>query len=544
MEFYTYLTLHDLKTPSSNNGIILPCIDDFSSENLEYWALEYIKDFEPCQLIEFSSWLNMIFSVKGINASEFFQFQNHLLQQTGWPTFNHKILFHRYNTLSLIGLAAKHIKTLKGKVCLSANSLGDCGKYIVALAILNCHIHNEHDFIRQLIRDYPNYLHSDFVKRIYFNRIIKSYLLFTHQGNSDWDNLISSFEKKTKLEIKQIVKYIAGFWQYYFSNFNLTRAKTFFINDSKFKKALPIIKYLSTTTSELGNKLSSQNIELYNVPIETVLRPIMHKEKGIRFPMDFLSIIDTNGALAYEIFKQCYYSEKKGSEQEQYKTYKDKIYSVVSEDIFINLIKRIFPKNFEETRYQPGYPECIVKDDASIILFEYTTQEPGYYTIFSQDISQVKKKYSNILICRTTQKNSKAKFDQISNQIGLLKTKYPGKSIFPILVTDNHFGDFDLLNEMDYFLTRAICEKKLQNLQENKITILSMDDIFFIFRYEEANLLSNLTQKLALWNSDLSLKREHCYSFSAYLISSCNGISENYKVFCNSTMSHLGIKTE
>lgn len=73
MEFYTYLTLHYLKTPSYNNGIILPCIDDFSSENLEYWALEYIKDFEPRQLIEFSSWLNMIFSVKGINSSEFFQ---------------------------------------------------------------------------------------------------------------------------------------------------------------------------------------------------------------------------------------------------------------------------------------------------------------------------------------------------------------------------------------------------------------------------------------------------------------------------------------
>ncbi|ARB92974.1 hypothetical protein A6J40_12640 [Legionella longbeachae] len=538
MEFYTYLTLEDLHR--CRNKIILPIISDFSSENLEYLALEYIKSYEPYQLIEFLSWLNMIVSVKEIEEIKLIQ--NHLLKKAGWPVFPRHILLHRYNLLSLLGLTLKHIETIKGTVSLSARCLMNSDKFLVALAILNCHPHKEHDFIRQLIRDFPNYNYNHFTKIIYFNRILKSYLLFSHKENKEWNDLLDLFKRENELDIKQLVRSLVGFWQYYSSKFNLNRHQTFFIKDSKFKKFLPAIKYLTSTTAEISKKFHSQDIKLYNVSIETVLRPFILKEEGVRFPMDFLSIINTNGALAFEIFKQCYFSADNGSEAEQYKTFKDKIYSVISEDIFIKIIKRIFTENFEETRNQKGYPDCIVKDNRSIILFEYTTQEPGYLTIFSQDISKVKEKYSSILVKRTSQSSPKAKLQQISKHISLLENKYKGKKIFPILVTDNHFGDFDLLDQMDYFLTHCIYEKSLTNLKENKITFLSMDDIFFIFRYKKMNSISNLTKALLEWNSDFSLKKDYTYSFSAYLASNCKAISKNYRSFCGSAFSYLDIK--
>ena len=66
MELYTYLSLRDLNTSNINNHIITPAISDYSFNNLESLILEYIKDYDPNQLIEFSSWLNMIYSVKEV----------------------------------------------------------------------------------------------------------------------------------------------------------------------------------------------------------------------------------------------------------------------------------------------------------------------------------------------------------------------------------------------------------------------------------------------------------------------------------------------
>lgn len=543
MEFYTYLTLEDLNSHTGNNRIITPVISDYSPKNLECLALEYIKDYDPNQLIEFSAWLNMIYSVKEIVDVE--NFQNKLLKKSGWPEFKRKILIYRYTTLSLVGLAAKHIKDLKGTISLSDQSLENCGKYLVALAILNCHPHNEHDFIRQLIRDYPNYLPSIIVKSIYLNRILKSYLLLSHQDNTEWTNLLSSFTEINNFEIKRMVKFIASLWQYYFSSFDINRSETFLIYDSKFNNSLPVIKHISTTPIELGNKLEfTQDMELYRMPIETVRHPILMKDEGVRYPIDLVSIIDTNGALAYEIFKKCYYSDQNGSEQKQYRIFKENIYSSVSEDIFIKIIKKIFSENFEETRNIEGYPDCIIQNDNLIFLFEYTTAEPGFMSLFSEHINKVKNKYSDVLVARKNQSQQKAKLKQISNQIDLLKSKYRDKNIFPIMVTDNHFGDFDLLNEMGYFLTNAICEQNLQNLQEHKLTILSMDDIFNIFQYEETNSLSNLAEKVQHWNSDLSIKKDYFYSFSVYLKATCNDISKEYKAFCDEGLSYLGIKNK
>ncbi|QMT62102.1 hypothetical protein HBNCFIEN_03510 (plasmid) [Legionella sp. PC997] len=95
---------------------------------------------------------------------------------------------------------------------------------------------------------------------------------------------------------------------------------------------------------------------------------------------------------------------------------------------------------------------------------------------------------------------------------------------------------------MDYFLTHWIYKKNLTNLKENKITFLSMDDIFFIFRYKKMNSISTLTKALQEWNSDFSLKKNYTYSFSAYLASNCKVISKNYKAFCDSAFSYLDMK--
>lgn len=69
--------------------------------------------------------------------------------------------------------------------------------------------------------------------------------------------------------------------------------------------------------------------------------------------------------------------------------------------------------------------------------------------------------------------------------------------------------------------------------------------IFFnIFRYEETNSLPILVTKLNDWNSNLSIKQQYLYSFSAYLMSECTGISEKYKAFCDESFSYLGIKNK
>ncbi|HHF7345227.1 TPA: hypothetical protein ACPSKB_001646 [Legionella feeleii] len=628
MDLYTYLSPSDL-FPQRGLKEIVPSISDLSPENLEILAVKYIEKYDSTSIIKLSIWLNMIFQTKEMN--EIIEIQNRLLLKAGFTPLKDKILFHRHNLLTIIRLISKHQKSFSSEITIDFNKLENTAKYIISLAILNCHESMEYDFVRQLIRDFPNHFSHGFIDTIQKNRVLKSSLLFS-MPNKEWKELLKKYYLKNGFRAEEIIKCALLLWNYYCKNFQSDQWSTLFIQNKNFDTYIKYFEYLSTSLDSIAklfrrtdytfdyvlkekilekdlNGFKEKTIYYYidpidrsflnfiikapnelliedkiplediNVPLEQpstlpllentkqsileittrkgytpntdtelyksaqrlVGTPLLILDSETRCPFDLACLIDTNGALTYKIFEDGYFSGIEDQRFKDFKRFKDEIYARVSEDMFLSLVKEFFPNNFYYTADKEGYPDGILKVDNSLIILEYTTRDPGFISLYSHEISTVVTKYKNILTNNSLQTDPKAKLGQISNQIDLLKKDFSFSKIIPILITDNHFGDYDLLNNIDHFLTHAIWEMNLTNLKENKLTILSMDDFFTIFMLKETNNCKILMESLDKWNLNYQLKQEFYFSFSCFLLNEYKIKSKKFKKLAERAFQNINI---
>ncbi len=128
-------------------------------------------------------------------------------------------------------------------------------------------------------------------------------------------------------------------------------------------------------------------------------------------------------------------------------------------------------------------------------------------------------------------KGERGKFYKLNIYIENLKFK--NKRIVPILVTENHLGDFDLFNRFDSFMFRHIESKNLNNLKDAKPLIINLDDLEYYWAFGDPNNVKNFIDYVDSWNN--TSKGQYHYNFCYFISSQNNGVAKNseYRDFFN-----------
>ena len=108
----------------------------------------------------------------------------------------------------------------------------------------------------------------------------------------------------------------------------------------------------------------------------------------------------------------------------------------------------------------------------------------------------------------------------------LNSTGKQGKTVIPILVTENYLGDYDLLNQFDNFLDKKIKKYGLTNILKHKPLILCLDDLeIFWALSNEDKAIQELETRLQTWEK--SDKGKFLYNFSYFISSHSDAIIKN-----------------
>jgi len=188
---------------------------------------------------------------------------------------------------------------------------------------------------------------------------------------------------------------------------------------------------------------------------------------------------------------------------------------------------------------QDGMPEAYILEDNKLILFEFTTREPGFYRLHTGTIEDFFSEYKKFLIKTKGQSSTRVgKLYQVSKHIE--KLKKGANEIYPILVTDNYIGDFDLINSYKSFLTKEIQNNRdLSVFNDYPLTILCIDDIFTAWRYlEKCDRFHSLIGLLKSWGN--AKKGDYQYRFSRFVATNKKpACSDDYKEIINDMIKSL-----
>ncbi|HHT9720363.1 TPA: hypothetical protein ACT9GI_002949, partial [Legionella pneumophila] len=324
--------------------------------------------------------------------------------------------------------------------------------------------------------------------------------------------------------------FILSLWSNLIEKFNETDSSSFYYNKNSFLKKAR--EALTLDKSQLY-KLNNQYNNLYAMPVELVNKPIFEANNNNFFVLDLKSLIDSNLAITERLKR---FSGK------SHREFKECYYSKIAEKLFCFLIRKIFPEQATISADQDGMPDAYILEGKSLILFEFTTREPGFYRLHTGTIEEFFSEYKKFLIKTKGQSSNRGgKLYQISKHIEKLKQ---GKNeIYPILLTDNYIGDFDLLNNYESFLSEEIqSNSDLHILNDYPLIILCIDDLFIIWRYlEKSNRFYDLVDLLKSWAN--TNKGDYHYHFSRFVAMQCksSACSDDYKEIINDMKKNLKI---
>lgn len=165
-----------------------------------------------------------------------------------------------------------------------------------------------------------------------------------------------------------------------------------------------------------------------------------------------------------------------------------------------------------------------------MIIFEFTTEYYRFSSLYNASAKSFMEDLHRLLFnqgegdpCGRSKKD-KGKFLKLNEYLN--SAGQQGKTIIPILVTENYLGDYDLLNQFDQFLDNKIQKNGLTNIQKNRPLILCLDDLeIFWALSNEGKAVQDLETRFQTWeNSD---KGKFLYNFSYFISSSSDPIIKN-----------------
>ncbi|MEX0909908.1 MAG: hypothetical protein WDZ75_01305 [Candidatus Paceibacterota bacterium] len=540
-DIITHLTYTELFDSVEKNGILVPCSTLKASRDVEDQIRHLLKDINTAELIQFSSFLNMICQstskemvlVRGVSLLE----ETELIKKgTG---FRHRIVFHRDNLLNLISQILE--KNLSGaNLMTGTGDITNARKYTQAVLLNNDLLNLEtsdspispKEMIMRdyFIREWPHYYIRDISNNIYKHRIIRYRYcyedLLPKLGDAHkqiMENAVKAFERDVGVNLIDYLHVVTGLYGWFLDwplrrdkdveqgkevskqkfGFDFKNVDSFYINTQSFAKDPTFIRIIDTLSRDIKDLRTAVEKEKnrerdvingYNKYVRVFFDNPVFKISDDRYCIIDLKFLLENacGGLLWRL-----------RSQEDIQNYKS-AYGYLMEEYFRFLIKKVFG-GAKITFDDATGVDAIVEQDDNVLVIEFTTEYYRLSSLYDDSVEGFIDDAYKVLFnsgaedIRGRGKGDKGKLLKLNDYVE--KLKQDGKKIIPILVTENFIGNPDLLDEFSNFYTNEISEKKLTNLQENKPLLLCLDDLeVFWGLFETKDAVNGLAGFVEYWN--------------------------------------------
>ena len=510
----TYLGYSELSTTFEKNGLIVPSSSLKTEEDFETQIEYLLQEMNPIELIQFTSFLNMVCQTRTtektmVRGVSFLEETKLVPKGTG---FSNKIVFHRENLLNLIGqILAKNVhgsQQLTGEGHLT-NQRKYCQSILLNNDLLNIEVGNSsapanQTFLRDhFIREWPHYYLSDTARLVYGHRIVRYRYcyetLLPSLGSTEKSLIqegISTFERKTGVSLQEYMKVISGLYAWFFEiplqnekkppspnqpklGFDFTNISSFYIDAKLFEKDPSFIKTvellskdanaLRAVAAEEGAKMRDP-ISGYNSNIRIFFdNPVFKISDGYYCVIDLKFLIENVcGGLLWRVKDEGSFQDFKSA------------YGRLMEKYFQFLIQNIFKGN-KVTFGDTAGADAIVEQDDKIFVIEFTTEYYRLSSLYNPNSKEFLDDAYRLLFntgkadARARGKSDRGKLIKLNEYIE--KNQNEGKTVIPVLVTENLLGNHDLFDAFDSFYDKEVSDKKLTHLQNNPPLFLCLDDL-------------------------------------------------------------------
>lgn len=509
----TYLTYSELFGSFERNGLILSSSSFKTTESCETQIEYLLRDLNPVELVQFSSFLNMICQTR---SSEMTMVRGvSLLEEVGLipkgTGFSDKIVFHRESLLNLIGLVLT--KNINGSLELTGQGhLENQKKYSQALLINNDSASIELGdvvalskglFLRDhFLKEWPHYYLPETANSIYGRRITRyKYCYDTLLPTLEQTDLsvmgegIRLFEEESGVPLAEYMHVVSGLYTWFLQipihyektppppdqrrlGFDFQNISSFYINSALFEGNPSLIKTvdsLSKDISDLRSVVAEEReardpITGYNQNIRVFFdNPIFKISDGYYCVTDLKFLLENAcGGLLWRV--------RTGKNPQNFKS----AYGRLMEKYFRFLIQNIFPEA-KVTCDESIRADAIVERGDTVFVFEFTTEYYRFASLYNPSQEGFLDDAYRLLFnagkddLRSRGKKEVGKLVKLNEYIREFVDA--GKQVVPVLVTENIFGNKELFNAFDGFYNQEISNKNLTNLQNNPPLFLCLDDL-------------------------------------------------------------------
>ena len=554
MDLMTHLTYEDIFNEIEKSGLTLQlsCLGD--KRVIDELIDELISGLDPVEAISYSSFLNMV--VQACEPEESARLGRKEIAAVGFrkKILDTKVFFHRDCLLHMMSRIIAGSKDGTMRITGGSDRRGTA-KYYKALLLINSKINSNaedkrHTLLKDyFIRDYPPTYSPNTTSIIFKNRLQRYWHIYNQillQMELYEAELIKKgidvLEKDSGLTLREHYSVLAGVlgWFLIFPvekqkrqneeisilGFDYRNIGSFYIRKNNFPdtdRFICLIQSLAQDKNRIQKHFAGNRREkvtgFYRRFRDFFDRPVF------KIDDDNFCILDLKFLVEGMCSGLLWRIESQASLQNIHQGLKG-YYGKLLEKYFVFLLNRIFNKEFQDSDSGPDY---IVETDDCLIIFEFTTEYFRFASLYNASIDPAKDDLHRLLFNHgkndplSRGKKDKGKFLKLNEYLN--STGQQGKTIIPILVTENYLGDYDLLNQFDNLLDKKIQKYGLTNIQEHKPLILCLDDLeIFWALSNEDKAIQELETHIQTWEK--SDKGKFLYNFS-YFMSSHNDIIKN-----------------
>jgi hypothetical protein len=565
MEIMTHLVYEDIFNQVEKGGLTIPlsCLGD--EKVIDEIIDELLSELDPIEAISYSSFLNMV--VQTCDSDESAGLGKRELAAVGFKKDigDNKVFFHRDCLVHLISLLIASGKNGTMRIT-GGNDKRGTEKYYKALLLINSKLNRTVTIVNErytllknyFLRDYPPYYSPKTASTILKNRLQRYWYIYNKLLPNMEPNKaeiiykgIQALENDSGLKLRghyQVLAYLLGWFlmlpvhrrgeqneRNSSLGFDYRNVNSFYIRRNNFPatdQLLRLIAYIGRDKDYMHKHFARHRRDVvsgfYKNFQDFFDQPIF------KINHDDFCIID----LKFFIESMCsgflWHIKEKSAIKNIIKEMKG-YYGQLLENYFIFLLEQIFGPS-KISNVQGSGPDSIIETDDYFIIFEFTTEYYRFSSLYNTSIDPFCEDLHRILFNKgkddpfSRSKKDKGKFLKLSDYINATEKK--GKTIIPVLVTENYLGDYDLLNQFNNVLDINIEKNGLTNLQEHKPLIICLDDfeIFWAFS-NEGDAIDAFIELIKTWRT--TDKGKFMFNFSYFISSQSNEISgnENYKNF-------------